>query len=50
MPPSYMLAFQIGSIILFLTVLLFATSYQFVLLNAGACHFGDIYCHEKKFI
>ena len=44
------LHFSNGSIILFLIVLLFSNSYQFVLLNVGACHFGDTYCHEQNFI
>ena len=49
-PPYQILTFQIGSIVLFVMVLLFSSSRQFVLLNVGACHFGDIYCGERKFI
>ena len=40
--PYHVLTFQIGSIILFLIVLLLTSSYQFVLLNVGACYFGDL--------
>ena len=43
------LKFQTGSIILFLVVLLFSNSYQFVLLNTGACHFGDIAMRKTSY-
>ena len=43
------LKFQTGSIILFLVVLLFSNSYQFVLLNIGACYFGDIAMRKTSY-
>ena len=47
--PYYVLSSQFESILL-LIILLFSSSYQFVLLNVEACHFGDIYCDQKNFI
>ena len=52
LPPYHILTFQIWFIILFLIVSSLARqfSYQFVLLNVGASHSGDIYWNEKNFI